>query len=106
MLFRSITEHEANNNCIWVSDKTWNSLSPQQQQWVQAAAAEVGRTEPLLALKLEKDSGDKLKTLGVKVVENVDKSGFIKAAAPIQDQLAAELGPHAVKILKMVRDIK
>jgi tripartite ATP-independent transporter DctP family solute receptor len=25
----SITEHEANNNCIWVSDKTWNSLSPE-----------------------------------------------------------------------------
>ena len=23
----SMTEHEANNNCIWVSDKTWNSLS-------------------------------------------------------------------------------
>ena len=102
----SITEHEANNNCIWVSDKTWNSLSPQQQQWVQAAAAEVGRTEPALALKLEKDSSDKLKTLGVKVVENVDKSGFIKAAGPIQDQLATELGPHAVKILKMVREIK
>ena len=39
----SMTEHEANNNCIWVSDKTWNSLTPQQQQWVQAAAAEVGQ---------------------------------------------------------------
>jgi tripartite ATP-independent transporter DctP family solute receptor len=102
----SMTEHEANNNCIWVSDKTWNSLSPQQQQWVQAAAAEVGSTEPMMALKLEKDSSDKLKTLGVKVVENVDMSGFIKAAAPIQDQLASELGPHAVKILKLVRDIK
>ena len=24
----SMTEHEANNNCIWVSDKTWNSLTP------------------------------------------------------------------------------
>ena len=60
----SMTEHEANNNCIWVSDKTWNSLTPQQQQWVQAAAAEVGRTEPALALKLEKDSADKLKTHG------------------------------------------
>ena len=23
----SMTEHEANNNCIWVSDKTWKSLS-------------------------------------------------------------------------------
>jgi TRAP-type C4-dicarboxylate transport system substrate-binding protein len=102
----SMTEHEANNNCIWVSDKTWSSLSPQQQQWVQAAAAEVSKTEPALALKLEKDSADKLKTIGVKVVDNVDKSGFMKAAAPIQDQLAAELGPHAVKLLKMVRDIK
>jgi tripartite ATP-independent transporter DctP family solute receptor len=102
----SMTEHEANNNCIWVSDKTWNSLTPQEQQWVQAAAAEVGRTEPAMALKLEKDSAEKLKSIGVKVVEGVDKSGFMRAAVPIQDQLAAELGPHAVKILKMVRDIK
>ena len=102
----SMTEHEANNNCIWVSDKTWNSLTPEQQKWVQAAADEVSRTEPLLALKLEKDSADKLKAIGVKVVENVDKSGFIRAAQPVQDQLAAELGPHAVKLLKMVRDIK
>ena len=44
--------------------------------------------------------------MGVKVVEGVDKSGFMKAAAPVQDQLAAELGPHAVKLLKMVRDVK
>lgn len=102
----SMTEHEANNNCIWVSDKTWNSLTPEQQKWVQAAADEVAKTEPALALKLEKDSADKLKTLGVKVVENVDKTGFAKAAGPIQDQLAAELGPHAVKLLKLVRDLK
>jgi tripartite ATP-independent transporter DctP family solute receptor len=102
----SLTEHEANNNCIWVSDKTWNSLTPEQQGWVQAAADEVSKTEPALALKLEKDSADKLKTLGVKVFENVDKSGFMKAASPIQDQLAAELGPHAVALLKLVRDVK
>ena len=102
----SMTEHEANNNCIWVSDKTWNSLTPEQQKWVQAAADEVSKTEPAMALKLEKDSADKLKTIGVKVVENVDKTGFIKAAQPIQDQLAAELGPHAVKLLKLVREVK
>ncbi|MFL5173280.1 MAG: TRAP transporter substrate-binding protein [Microvirga sp.] len=102
----SITEHEANNNCIWVSDKTWNSLTPEQQKWVQAAADEVSRTEPALALKLEKDSETKLKSMGVKVVDNVDKSGFMKAATPVQDQLAAELGPHAVKLLKMVRELK
>src|SRR5216110_3755562 len=88
----SMTEHEANNNCIWVSDKTWNSLTPEQQKWVQAAADEVSKTEPAMALKLEKDYAD--------------KTGFIKAAQPIQDQLAAELGPHAVKLLKLVREVK
>jgi tripartite ATP-independent transporter DctP family solute receptor len=102
----SITEHEANNNCLWVSDKTWNSLSDQEKQWVLAAAEDVSKKEPAMALKLEADSAERLKKLGVKVVENVDKSGFMKAAAPIQDQLAKELGPHAVKILELVRNVK
>jgi TRAP-type transport system periplasmic protein len=102
----SITEHEANNNCIWVSDKTWNSLSAQEKEWVQAAADEVAKKEPAMALKLEADSAERLKKLGVKVVEGVDKAGFMKAAAPIQDQLAKELGPHAVKILELIRGVK
>jgi TRAP-type transport system periplasmic protein len=102
----SMTEHEANNNCIWVSDKVWNSLSDQEKGWVQAAAAEVGKVEPAKALALEKESAEKLKKIGVKVVEGVDKSGFIKAAEPIQDALAKELGPHAVKILGLVRGVK
>ncbi len=102
----SLTEHEANNNCIWVSDKTWNSLSDDQKKWVQAAADEVSKVEPAKALQLEKDSAERLKKIGVKVVENVDKSGFAKAAQPIQDSLAKELGPHAVKILELVRNVK
>jgi TRAP-type transport system periplasmic protein len=102
----SMTEHEANNNCIWVSDKTWNSLTPQQQAWVQAAADEVSRKEPAMALKLEKDSADKLKAMGVKVVEPVNKTGFMKDAEPVEDKLAADLGPHAVKLLKLVREVK
>jgi tripartite ATP-independent transporter DctP family solute receptor len=102
----SMTEHEANNNCIWVSDKTWKSFTPEQQGWVQAAADEVAQKEPKLGLKLEADSAVKLKAMGVKVVENVDKTGFMKDAAPIQDQLAKQLGPHAVKILELVRNVK
>ena len=102
----SMTEHEANNNCIWVSEKTWNALSDQEKKWVQAAADEISKTVPRRALQLEKDSAAKLKTLGVKVVDGVDKSGFMKAAQPIQDQLAKELGPQAVKILDLVRKVK
>src|SRR5262245_61608177 len=102
----NMTQHEANNNCLWVSDKTWNSLSGEEKKWVQEAADEVSRREPGMAFKLESESAAKLKKIGVKVVENVDKSGFMKAAQPIQDQLAKELGPHAVKILGLVRNVK
>ncbi|HSI01300.1 MAG TPA: TRAP transporter substrate-binding protein [Reyranella sp.] len=102
----SMTEHEANNNCIWVSEKTWNSLTDDQKKWVQAAADEVSKTEPAKALQLEKDSAERLKKMGVKVVDGVDKSGFAKAAQPIQDSLAKELGPHAVKILGLVRNVQ
>jgi tripartite ATP-independent transporter DctP family solute receptor len=102
----SMTQHEANNNAVWVSEKTWNSLSDQEKQWVQAAADEIGRVEPAKALALEQESAVKLKSMGVKIVDGVDKSGFMKAAQPIQDQLAKELGPHAVKILQLVREVK
>jgi TRAP-type transport system periplasmic protein len=102
----SMTEHEANNNCIWVSDKAWNSFTPEQKAWVEAAAAEVSKKEPALALKLEEDSGAKLKTMGVTINEQVDKSGFMADAKPIQDEIAKKLGPHAVKLLELVRDVK
>lgn len=101
----SMTQHEANNNMMWVSDKAWQSFSPEEQGWVKQAAAAVSKLEPPHAMKLEHDSAAKLKKLGVQVVEKVDKSGFIAAATPIQDKLAAELGPHAVKILGLVRGV-
>jgi tripartite ATP-independent transporter DctP family solute receptor len=101
----SFTEHEANNGFIWVSDKTWNSLNDQEKGWVQAAADEVAKTQPDKALQLEKDSAARLEKMGVKIVRDVDKSGFMTAAKPIQDKLAAELGPHAVKILDLIRKV-
>jgi tripartite ATP-independent transporter DctP family solute receptor len=98
----SMTEHEANNNVVWISDKLWKSLTDEQKKWVTAAADEVGRNEPPKAIELEHQSADKLKAMGVKIVTDVDKSGFIKIAAPYLDKLAKELGPHAVKIKDLI----
>jgi tripartite ATP-independent transporter DctP family solute receptor len=101
----SMTEHEANNSLVWVSDKLWNSLTPEQQGWVQAAADEVNKNQPAKAIELEHQSQDKLKAIGVKVVTDVDKSGFTKIADPYLDKLAKELGPHAEKIKNLIRAI-
>src|SRR6202048_2710187 len=102
----SMTEHEANNSLIWVSDKVWSSLTAEQKGWVQAAADEVNKNQPAKAIELEHQSQEKLKSIGVKVVTDVDKSGFIAIADPYLDKLAKDLGPHAEKIKNLIRAIK
>src|SRR5262249_49805034 len=102
----SLTEHEANNAALFGSDKVWKSLTDEQKQWVQAAADEVSQKEPTIAFKLEYEALAKLEKIGVKVVKDVDKSGFAQISKPIQGKLAADLGPHAVKVLNLVRNVK
>ena len=88
----SLTGHEANCNLLWCSDKAWQSFTPEQQGWVQAAATEVNTKVPMQAIELEHKSQAKLEKIGVKFVTDVDKSGFIKTAEPLQDKIAADLG--------------
>ncbi|MBV8392932.1 MAG: TRAP transporter substrate-binding protein [Alphaproteobacteria bacterium] len=102
----SLTGHEANNSLIWISDKLWSSLTDEQKGWVQEAANEVARTEPAKALQLEHDSATKLKSMGVKVFDNVDKSGFIKVAQPLLEKMSKDLGPHAVQIQQIIGKIQ
>ena len=102
----SITEHEANNSLVWISDKLWSSLTAEQKKWVEEAAAEVNRVEPGKALELEQQSAAKLKSMGVKVVSDVDKSGFTKIAAPYLEKMAKDLGPHAAKIQQLISAVK
>jgi TRAP-type transport system periplasmic protein len=101
----SMTEHEANNAILWVSDKLWQSLNAEQRQWVQAAARDVSLQEPKRAFELERAAAAKLEKIGVKIVTDVDKSGFQKIADPYLDKLARELGPHADKIKNLIRAI-
>jgi tripartite ATP-independent transporter DctP family solute receptor len=102
----SVTEHEANNSVLFVSDKVWSSLSAEQKQWVQQAADDMNKVQPAKAFEMEKESRARLEKIGVKIVTAVDKSGFESVSKPIQDKLANDLGPNAVKILGLVRGVQ
>ncbi len=101
----SMTEHEANCNLLWCSGKAWQSFTPEQQDWVTRAATEVNAKVPAAAIELEHTSRAKLEKIGVKFVDGVDKSAFVKTAEPLQDKIAADLGPHATKILSICRSV-
>jgi tripartite ATP-independent transporter DctP family solute receptor len=101
----SMTEHEANNCILWISDKLWQNLSADQKQWVTAAARDVSTQEPKKAFDLEHAAAKKLQGIGVKVVTDVDKPAFQKIADPYLDKLAKDLGPHADKIKTLIRAI-
>jgi tripartite ATP-independent transporter DctP family solute receptor len=101
----NITEHEANNALVFVSDKLWQTLSAEQKQWVLTAANEVSQKEPKAAFDLERTAAAKLKSIGVKIVTDVDKASFTRIADPYLDKLAKELGPHADKIKTLIRAI-
>jgi tripartite ATP-independent transporter DctP family solute receptor len=99
----SMSEHEANNAILWISDRLWQSLSADQKQWVLAAGRDVSTQEPKMAYGLERQAATKLQTMGVKIVTDVDKSSFQKIADPYLDKLANGLGPHADKIKTLIR---
>jgi tripartite ATP-independent transporter DctP family solute receptor len=101
----SMTEHEANNAILWISDKLWQSLNAEQKGWVQAAARDVSVQEPKRVFDLERAAAAKLEKIGVKIVTDVDKTGFQKIADPYLGKLAKELGPHAEKIKDLIKAI-
>src|ERR1700758_1545100 len=101
----SMTEHEANNAVVWVSDKLWQSFNNDQKQWIVAAAPEGRLQGPKRGFDLEKAAAAKLEKIGVKIVADVDKTGFQKIADPYLDKLAKELGPHAEKIKDLIKAI-
>ena len=102
----SKTEHEANNSHLWVSQKTWDSLTPEQQKWVLESADYALPIASRKALELNTAAVAALQKVGVKYHERVDKRSFSVIAAPLQDAQAQELGKYAVQILALVRGIK
>jgi TRAP-type transport system periplasmic protein len=99
----SMSEHEANNAILWISDRLWQSLNPEQKQWVLTAGRDVSTQEPKMAYGLERQAATKLQTMGVKILTNVDKASFQTIADPYLDKLAKGLGPHADKIKTLIR---
>lgn len=99
----SLSQHEGNCQVIWVAQKTWGGMSKSEQDAVTQAAQKVRSEQPTKAFEQEVTLKETYGKLGVKFVEDVDKKSFQQISVPLQDPVAKNLGPDAVKILAAVR---
>ena len=101
----SKTQHEANNNQLWVSQKTLDSLTEQQRKWVEDAASYALPRAAEKALEYDAAAVKTLQGVGVKYNDKVDRQSFIALAAPLQGPQAQELGPYAAQLLKLIGNV-
>ena len=99
----TLTEHLFGPTVTVISKKEWDGYTDKEKQVV-AAAARLGQdVNRSLSVQRDAESMEKLKAKGM-VVNPIDKTQFLKAAGPLQDQLAKTIG--AEDLLKTIRDTK
>jgi len=80
--FYSLDEHTTIPDVLVISQKIWDDLSEQEQEWVQQAANESAELERKLWAESEKLSIEEVKKAGVKV-NYPDKGPFIEKVQPL-----------------------
>jgi TRAP-type transport system periplasmic protein len=99
----TLTEHLFGPTVTVISKKEWDGYTDKEKQVV-AAAAKLGQdVNRSLSVQRDAESMNKLREKGM-TVNPIDKTGFVKAAGPLQDQLAKTLG--AEDLLKTIRETK
>ena len=96
--YLTLDEHSAPPDVLVIGTHTWNSLSGQEQQWVDEAVAESIIVQKRLWEQLTEKSLAKVQEAGVTVLRP-DKQPFFERVQPIYDDLGnSELGQLARRI--------
>ena len=101
--YLTLTEHLFGPTVTVISKKEWDGYTDKERQVIAAAARLAQDVNRSLSVQRDAESMDKLKAKGM-IVNPIDKTQFLKAAGPLQDQLAKNLG--AEDLLKTIRDTK
>ncbi len=99
----TLTEHLFGPTVTVISKKEWDGYTDKEKEIVAAAAKLAQDVNRSLSVQRAAESMDKLKAKGM-IVSPIDKTQFLKAAGPLQDQLAKSLG--AEDLLKTIRETK
>ena len=101
--YYSLTEHLIIPECLCMSLKTWNKLTPEQQEIVLDAGQKSAVLQRDLWAKREAASLEKVKAGGTIVNTIADKAPFQAAMAPVYDKFLAA-NPELTDLVNMIRN--
>ena len=99
----TLTGHLFGPTVTVISKKEWDGYTDKEKAVVAAAAKLAQDVNRNLSVQRDRESLEKLKEKGM-IINPIDKTPFVTAAIPLQDQLAKSLG--AEDLLKLIRETK
>lgn len=101
--YYSLTEHLIIPECLCMSKKTWDKLTPEQQAIVKEAGRNSAELQRKLWAEREKASMEKVIAGGVAVNEIADKKPFQDAMEPVYEAFLAE-NPDLADLVNLIRN--
>jgi tripartite ATP-independent transporter DctP family solute receptor len=101
--FYSLTEHLIIPECLCMSTKAWDALTPEQQEIVMDAGRKSAELQRTLWQEREAASMEKVKAGGVQVNEIADKAPFQAAMAPVYVKFL-EANPDLANLVDLMRN--
>lgn len=98
--YYTINEHSAIPDILVIGTVAWNSLSPQEQQWLQEAADEAKTYQRTLWQAAEKEALAAVEEAGVQIIRP-DKSLFAEKTERLFEQFKDE--PQKYKLIQEIR---
>jgi tripartite ATP-independent transporter DctP family solute receptor len=101
--YYSLDQHTAPPDVLLVSTHTWERLSEQEREWLQAAADRSLQRQKQLWAAAEKEAMKVVKEAGVEIVRP-DKSAFVEAVQPLYEQYE-ENQPRVYELFQRIRSL-
>lgn len=101
--FYSINEHTSIPDILLISTIVWNSLSEQEQQWLQEAAEESAEYQRELWAKSEQESLEAVEAAGV-TITYPDKSKFAEQVEPMYESYKNE--PEVYDLIQRIQAVE
>jgi tripartite ATP-independent transporter DctP family solute receptor len=101
--FYSINEHTSIPDILLISTIVWNSLSDEEQQWLQEAAEESAEYQRELWAKSEQESLEAVEAAGV-TITYPDKSKFAEQVEPMYESYQDE--PEVYDLIQRIQAVE